>query len=105
MSLRPPPQPDLDAPDASKAFGHAPTGRGTIFICAANFYPIEGGTCRRGQRMGNYFAPRNFCCPRSWLFVPRHEFLVHSHSSYRSVQKRMSTHDKGRRVRSRSFFR
>ena len=27
-------------------FGHAPTGRGTIFIFAANFYPIEGGARR-----------------------------------------------------------
>ena len=28
---------------------HAPTGRGTIFIFAADFYPVEGGTRRRAN--------------------------------------------------------
>ena len=89
----------------ANGIGHAPTRRGTIFIFAANFYPIEGGTRRRGQQMGNYFAPRNFWCPAVGFSCPGMSLCWCSHSSYRSVQKRMSTYDKGRRVRSRSFFR
>ena len=50
-----------------------------------------------GHRMSNFCRVR-LPTPRNGLFVARHESLVHSHSSYRSVQKRMSTYDKGRQL-------
>ena len=46
----------------------------------------------------NNFFPAKLPMPRNGLVVPRHEFLLDSHCSYRSVQKRMSTQDKGKQL-------
>ena len=51
-------------------FGHAPTGRGTIFIFAANFHPIEGGARSAGQRVSYLFARLNLPCPAIGLSYP-----------------------------------
>jgi hypothetical protein len=44
-------------------FGHAPTGRGTFFIFAANFYPIAREGSPAGQRMKNFLPGKTSHAP------------------------------------------
>ena len=65
-------------------FGHAPTGRGTIFIFRNKFFILSRERLAGGPSDDQLFPPHNF---NNGLVVPRHEFLLNSHSSYRLVQK------------------
>ena len=84
---------------------HAPTGRGTIFIFRSEFLSYRGRGSLDVPADERLFARRNFPCPAiglSWLDSVFVGARTPPTARSKSV---LSTHDKGRRVRSRSFFR
>ena len=62
--------------DNTNVFGHAPTGRGTISLFAANFYPIEGGARQRGQPGEQLSAWRDSMSPQSACRSPTCVFVA-----------------------------
>ena len=70
---------------------------GDHFHFSQQIFILSREGARRRARGWTTFCPAKLPMPRNRLVVPRHEFLLHSHSSYRSDQKRMPTHDKGSR--------
>ena len=74
-----------------------PPGGGPFSFFATNFYS-RGRELAAGPADEQLFTRQNFLCPAMDLSYSDITLLALALLSYRSVQKRISTHDKGRQL-------